>query len=535
MNSPLRHFTSIRRLFHAPADNGHGSSNDHPKPPIKEFVPTDNHSSRNGARIDMVVVHCTEETLPKTLEEFTVNSVKSAHYVIDRNGDIYQLVADSERANHCKGANETSIGIEHVGGIQDKLAPDQAAASATLIRWLLEQYDIPFKRVFGHDFAPGRKTDTSCPDHLFGPDHDQDTVEAWVTANVLGGLSPSSAGIPAAMVLPKFGKWVVSSSDGEANVRPKPRKAGKILKVLKNGSTVGVYEQRDGWSRIEFGEQQWVSASLLKKATSVNVLPATSGPGPSSATLSGSGVDRILAVAEASDLIVYKWGGGHGRVARGYTKGMALAFGRTYCKLLANDPIALETAKAVDGANNLDALVRNGSRLSEAEIPVPSAAGVEMLMTVYAVLMGLGVNESDGKWHEGMYGPDGNATHETAEAGIFQTSFNITDNHANARKLYAAYRGKTDPWLPIFQEGVPYHPNGLKNHGNGPGVEFQELSKYSPTFAAEMAALRMRTKCTHWAPLRDKYVLLTDEALQFFREVKAEIDKSNSCPLLLPS
>jgi N-acetyl-anhydromuramyl-L-alanine amidase AmpD len=167
---------------------GHGSSNDHPKPPIKEFIPSPNHSSRNGARIDKVVLHCTEASLDSTLKEFQkpIGRQVSAHYVIDRNGDIYQMVEDSERANHCRGANEASIGIEHVGKDTDSLTDKQTDASAALIRWLLEQYDIPREKVFGHDFTPGYNLPggTSCPDKLFGSPHAQSTVAGWVEANV---------------------------------------------------------------------------------------------------------------------------------------------------------------------------------------------------------------------------------------------------------------------------------------------------------------------------------------------------------------
>jgi hypothetical protein len=118
---------------------GHGSSNPHAKPAIRAFIESPNHSSRNGIRIDKIVLHCTEASLPGTLAEFKKSGGRqvSAHYVIDRNGDIYQMVKDSDRANHCIGANESSIGIEHVGGENDQLAAPQAAASSALIRWLI--------------------------------------------------------------------------------------------------------------------------------------------------------------------------------------------------------------------------------------------------------------------------------------------------------------------------------------------------------------------------------------------------------------
>jgi N-acetylmuramoyl-L-alanine amidase len=167
---------------------GHGSSNPHTKPVIKQFIQSPNRSSRNGVRIDKIVLHCTEASLASTLAEFQKAGGRqvSVHYVIDRNGDIYQMVSDNERANHCMGTNESSIGIEHVGTETDPLTAPQAAASVALIRWLLQQYQIPRTHIFGHDFTPGycRPGGTSCPDKLFGATHDQRTIAAWVEANV---------------------------------------------------------------------------------------------------------------------------------------------------------------------------------------------------------------------------------------------------------------------------------------------------------------------------------------------------------------
>jgi N-acetyl-anhydromuramyl-L-alanine amidase AmpD len=96
------------------------------------------------------------------------------------------MVNDADCANHCMGANTGSIGIEHVGSETDALAAPQAAASAALIRWLLQEHQIPRTNIFGHDFTPGysRPGGTSCPDKLFGPAHSQATIAAWVAANV---------------------------------------------------------------------------------------------------------------------------------------------------------------------------------------------------------------------------------------------------------------------------------------------------------------------------------------------------------------
>jgi len=158
------------------------------KPLIKQFIRSPNCSCRQvGTKIDKIVLHCTEGSLASALAEFQSDRRKvSAHYVIDRNGDIYQMVNDTDCANHCRGANAASIGIEHVGSETDSLAPPQAAASAALIRWLLQEHQIPRTNIFGHNFTPGYNLPggTSCPDKLFGPVHSQATIAAWVAANV---------------------------------------------------------------------------------------------------------------------------------------------------------------------------------------------------------------------------------------------------------------------------------------------------------------------------------------------------------------
>ena len=159
------------------------------KPVIKQFIRSPNCSSRNvGTKIDKIVLHCTEGSLASALAEFqkTDSRKVSAHYLIDRNGDIYQMVNDADCANHCMGSNAGSIGIEHVGSETDALTAPQAAASAALIRWLLQEHQISRTNIFGHDFTPGysRAGGTSCPDKLFGPVHSQATIAAWVAANV---------------------------------------------------------------------------------------------------------------------------------------------------------------------------------------------------------------------------------------------------------------------------------------------------------------------------------------------------------------
>jgi N-acetylmuramoyl-L-alanine amidase len=75
-----------------------------------------------------------------------------AHFVIDRDGTIYQLVSTAIMCRHTVGLNWTAIGIEHVGMSDTDVLDDKAqmASSLRLTRWLRCRYDIPVKNVIGH-------------------------------------------------------------------------------------------------------------------------------------------------------------------------------------------------------------------------------------------------------------------------------------------------------------------------------------------------------------------------------------------------
>jgi N-acetylmuramoyl-L-alanine amidase len=75
-----------------------------------------------------------------------------AHFVIDKDGTIYQLVALAIRCRHTVGLNYTAIGIEHVGRSAAGVLHDerQIAASLRLTRWLMARFHISRKNVIGH-------------------------------------------------------------------------------------------------------------------------------------------------------------------------------------------------------------------------------------------------------------------------------------------------------------------------------------------------------------------------------------------------
>jgi N-acetylmuramoyl-L-alanine amidase len=78
----------------------------------------------------------------------------SAHYIVDRDGTIVQMVRDTNIAGHCGNLpgvhNRNSIGIEHVCSTSAEITPIQYEQSANLVRWLCSSYSIPVR----HNLAP---------------------------------------------------------------------------------------------------------------------------------------------------------------------------------------------------------------------------------------------------------------------------------------------------------------------------------------------------------------------------------------------
>lgn len=167
------------------SDHGHGTSEEPPKPIIKPFIQSPHHSSRNGERIRRIIMHyTTTRSVQSTIDWFKLPSSKlSAHYVVARNGDIYQMVRDTDKAWHAKNANADSIGIEHSAAPGDQMTAEQTLSSVALVRWLLSEYKLTKSAIHGHKYTPENANSTDCPDRLFGSDS-ASALAQWVQNNI---------------------------------------------------------------------------------------------------------------------------------------------------------------------------------------------------------------------------------------------------------------------------------------------------------------------------------------------------------------
>jgi N-acetylmuramoyl-L-alanine amidase len=75
-----------------------------------------------------------------------------AHFLIDRDGSIHQLVSLRWRCRHTVGLNDSAIGIEHVGVSDADVMGRRRErnASLRLTRWLQGRFAIRIRDVIGH-------------------------------------------------------------------------------------------------------------------------------------------------------------------------------------------------------------------------------------------------------------------------------------------------------------------------------------------------------------------------------------------------
>lgn len=131
------------------------------------------YSSSKNRSINTVIIHSSYNalggdyySLSKLLEEYKEYGV-SPHYLIDREGEIYQLVKDQNIAYHAgeskmpdgrSGVNDFSLGIELMNTESSNFTENQYQSLKKLISFLGEKHKIT--SVLGHDqISPGRKTD----------------------------------------------------------------------------------------------------------------------------------------------------------------------------------------------------------------------------------------------------------------------------------------------------------------------------------------------------------------------------------------
>lgn len=147
----------------------------------RNFFPETHYNERidkttgKPASIDMLVLHCSAYETAQLIQVFMDLGV-SAHYIIDRDGSVTQLVDEGKRAWHAGAGgwhdqgdiNSRSIGIEVINPSLGHSLPyteEQINALIELSQKIIKKYGILPHNIIAHsDMAPTRKYD---PGRLF--------------------------------------------------------------------------------------------------------------------------------------------------------------------------------------------------------------------------------------------------------------------------------------------------------------------------------------------------------------------------------
>ncbi len=231
-------------------------------------------------------------------------------------------------------------------------------------------------------------------------------------------------------------------------------------------------------------------------------------------------ISEIVQIAANSALARVSWDGGRGRAPLGYIKGMAVMFAVAQRKLALGDPAAVEMSRAASSDSHRDALAHYASRFAALGMR-NDVSGIDTLRHLFVLMIGLGMRESSGRYCEGRDRSASNTSADSAEAGLFQMSW---DAHGASRQIprlldeYQANGG--GGYREIFCEGVTPHRGDLDNCGSGTGLRFQQLCKDCPGFAVETAAVGLRNLRTHWGPINRREAELRQEADDMLQQVQ---------------
>ncbi len=139
----------------------------------KKFKSSNFDNRENNPKIKYIIIHYTEtDSLLEAIEILCSPKRKvSCHYVLDKDGSIYNLINDSKRAWHAgvsfwkkiKNLNNSSIGIEVVnkGELKkEEYTKPQIESLINLLKFLKKKHQIKKENFLGHsDVAPSRKID----------------------------------------------------------------------------------------------------------------------------------------------------------------------------------------------------------------------------------------------------------------------------------------------------------------------------------------------------------------------------------------
>lgn len=234
---------------------------------------------RGGHKIDKVVLHHNAGNLGiEGCYNVWQTRQASAHYQVQSDGKIGQLVWDSNTAWHAgdSNANMTSIGIEHANNNSNPWTISEACldAGAHLVAAVCKYYNLGepewLKNVFPHSyFSP-----TACPGEIANTQKDKYMETAKKYYREMTGIVEKPSIEPSKGYLIR----VANVPAGDVlNIRKEPSVKAPITGELKynDPNVYTIIEENNGWGKLKSGIG-WISLSYTKKVNGASgSAPAT--------------------------------------------------------------------------------------------------------------------------------------------------------------------------------------------------------------------------------------------------------------------
>jgi hypothetical protein len=206
-------------------------------------------------------------------------------------------------------------------------------------------------------------------------------------------------------------------------------------------------------------------------------------------------------------------------------RGMAIMYARAACQSLRPDVMIVSSAQGIGSdPQRTDAL----SWYNEQFIALGMTnanSGLDTLRHSYTLLLSLGMQESSGQHCVGRDRSADFSSADSAEAGIFQTSWGANRHSPVLGALFDQYNAdRSKCLLDVFQRGVRCTAWDARTWGEGKGAEWQQLTKACPAFATDYAAVLIRLSGGNrgeFGPLRRRKAELRRDCDAMFSQVQA--------------
>ena len=215
----------------------------------KHFTP-----GRAGERIRYIVIHHNGGTLTtEGCYDVWQTRPASAHYQVEKDGTVGQLVWDKDTAWHAASAlaNRRSIGIEHANATSptSKISEATLDNGAHLVAALCHLYGLGRPEWMVNVFPHGHFTSTDCPGHLDGDQREtyMRRAQAYYDAPAVGGVTAAAGATPKPVSFAATLRGITGADRGKATGNVGILQDVLIAKrFLSPGARTGVWDAATG-------------------------------------------------------------------------------------------------------------------------------------------------------------------------------------------------------------------------------------------------------------------------------------------------